>query len=65
MFPFDLRPSLRTNIIFFSGKADKTNNNEFFKALVKTIPVTSRGFLKCKGTYFLTLVGICKHCNVW
>ena len=27
-------------------------------ALVKTIPVTSRCFLKCKGTYFLTLVGI-------
>ena len=27
-------------------------------ALVKTIPVTRRGFLKCKGTYFLTSVGI-------
>ena len=27
-------------------------------ALVKTIPVISRGFLKYKGTYFLTSVGI-------
>ena len=38
-----------------TGKADKTNNND---ALVKTIPVTSGGFLKCKRTYFVTSFGI-------
>ena len=44
---------------------EKLTKQTIMNALVKTIPVTSRGFLKCKGTYSLTSVGICKHCNVW
>ena len=48
--------------IFISGKAEKTNNNERSS---QEIPLTSRSFLKCEGTYFLTSVGICKYCNVW
>ena len=44
---------------------EKLTKKTIMKAVVKTIPVTGRGFLKFKGTYFLTSVGICKHYNVW
>ena len=42
MFPYDLRPSSRTNIIFFPEKLKKQT---IMKVLVKTIPVTGRDFL--------------------
>ena len=38
---------------------EKLTKQTIMNALVKTKPVTSRGFLKCKGTYFLTSVCIC------
>ena len=63
LLPYYLPPSSRTNILFLIP--EKLTKQTIMNALVETIPVTSRGFLKCKGTHFRTSVGICNHCNVW